>query len=171
MSGTGPMIEIFNDRIEITNPGTPLIPTLRFLDEPPRSRNEIMAALMRRLNICEERGSGIDKVVFHVESFQLPAPDFMVTEESTRSILYAHRLFRNIGKADKIRACYQHACLCWVSNEQMTNTSLRKRFGITDSNYAIASRIISDTLVEELIKPHDVSSTSKKHAKYVPFWA
>lgn len=171
VGGSSPMVEIFQDRIEITNPGTPLIHTLRFLDEPPRSRNEIMAALMRRLNICEERGSGIDKVVFHVEAFQLPAPEFMVTDDNTKATLYAHQAFKNMGKADKIRACYQHACLCWVSKEQMTNTSLRKRFGISDANYAIASRIIADTLAEGLVKPHDASSTSKRQARYDPFWA
>ncbi len=171
ISGSSPMVEIFQDRIEITNPGTPLIHTLRFLDEPPRSRNEILATLMRRLNICEERGSGIDKVVHSVEMFQLPAPEFMVTDDNTKATLYSHKAFKNMGKSDKIRACYQHACLCWVSNEQMTNTSLRKRFGISDANYAIASRIIADTLGEALIKPHDASSTSKKQAKYVPFWA
>lgn len=89
LTGTGPMIEIFSDRIEITNPGVPLIDTLRFIDEPPISRNEILASLMRRLNICEERGSGIDKVIFQVEMFQLPAPDFQVTSNHTKAILYA----------------------------------------------------------------------------------
>jgi predicted HTH transcriptional regulator len=34
LTGTGPMVEIFSDRIEITNPGIPLIDTLRFIDEP-----------------------------------------------------------------------------------------------------------------------------------------
>jgi predicted HTH transcriptional regulator len=95
----------------------------------------------------------------------------MVTDDNTKATLYAHQAFKNMGKADKIRACYQHACLCWVSNEQMTNTSLRKRFGISDANYAIASRIIADTLAEGLVKPHDASSTSKRQAKYDPFWA
>jgi predicted HTH transcriptional regulator len=45
-------------------------------DTPPRSRNESLASLMRRFRICEERGSGIDKVVFLVELYQLPAPLF-----------------------------------------------------------------------------------------------
>ena len=62
VSGTGPMMEIFDDRIEITNPGEPLVDTQRFLDTPPRSRNEALASLMRRARICEERGGGIDKV-------------------------------------------------------------------------------------------------------------
>ena len=73
-TGTSPMVEIFDDRIEITNPGEPLVSVDRFLDTPPRSRNEAVASLMRRFRICEERGSGIDKVVFQTELFQLPAP-------------------------------------------------------------------------------------------------
>src|SRR5262249_30630504 len=42
LTGTGPMIEIFSDRMEISNPGLPLIDPLRFIDEPPRSRNETL---------------------------------------------------------------------------------------------------------------------------------
>jgi ATP-dependent DNA helicase RecG len=70
------MVEIFDDRVEVTNPGEPLVDAQRFVDAPPRSRNEIMASLLRRFRICEERGSGIDKVVSEVELFQLPAPLF-----------------------------------------------------------------------------------------------
>jgi ATP-dependent DNA helicase RecG len=40
LSGTSPMVEIFDDRIEITNPGVPLMDPNRFVDMPPRSRNE-----------------------------------------------------------------------------------------------------------------------------------
>lgn len=169
-TGTGPTIEIFQERIEITNPGTPLIDTLRFIDEPPQSRNESLASLMRRLNICEERGSGIDKVVFNAELFQLPAPDFVVTENHTKSILYSYRKLSEMDKKDRIRACYQHACLCWVSHAQMTNTSLRKRFAIDEKNYAMASRIISDSIKAGLIKSAEPENKSRKHAKYVPFW-
>ncbi len=169
--GAGPMVEIFSDRIEITNPGEPLIDTLRFIDQPPRSRNETLAAFMRRINICEERGSGIDKVVFQVELYQLPAPDFLVVVEHTKAVLYAQKEFAQMTRQDRIRACYQHACLCYVSNAQMNNESLRKRMGIEDRNYPMASRIIKETLEEGLIKIYDPSNKSKRLVKYVPFWA
>ena len=42
--GTGPMVEIFSDRMEVTNPGKPLVKAERFLDSPPRSRNEALAS-------------------------------------------------------------------------------------------------------------------------------
>ncbi len=69
ISGAGPMVEIFENRIEITNPGSPLVSTARFIDTPPRSRNETLASMMRRFGICEERGSGIDKVITQVELY------------------------------------------------------------------------------------------------------
>jgi predicted HTH transcriptional regulator len=170
LTGTGPMVEIFSDRIEITNPGVPLIDTLRFIDEPPRSRNEVLAALMRRMNICEERGSGIDKVVSQAELFQLPAPDFRQTACHTVVVMFGPRTFSEMEREDRIRACYQHACLLYVSGQRMTNSTLRKRLGIKDTNYPIASRIIRDTLDANLIKQHASGSGSKKDASYFPFW-
>lgn len=171
LAGTGPSIEIFSDRMEITNPGIPLIDTLRFIDEPPQSRNEKLASIMRRINICEERGSGIDKVIFNVEVFQLPAPDFRVTSNHTVAVLFGPREFSEMDKADRIRACYQHACLCYVSGKQITNATLRERLNIKSTNYPMASRIIRDTIEAGLIKPHTQVSGSKKDAKYTPFWA
>lgn len=167
ISGTGPMVEIFDDRIEITNPGVPLINTLRFIDEPPQSRNEALASFMRRINICEERGSGIDKVIASIEAFQLPAPDFYITSNHTKAVLFAYRKFADMDKKDRIRACYQHACLCYVSSKYMTNTSLRERFAIEEKNYSMASRIIADTIEASLIRPYDPENKSRK---YVPFW-
>jgi predicted HTH transcriptional regulator len=72
---------------------------------------------------------------------------------------------------ERIRACYQHACLQYVSNDRMTNSSLRKRFAIDERNYSIASRIIADTIKAKMIKLFDPESSSKKHASYVPIWA
>jgi predicted HTH transcriptional regulator len=169
--GAGPMVEIFSDRMEISNPGVPLIDTLRFIDEPPRSRNEILAALMRRMNVCEERGSGIDKVIFHVEVFQLPAPDFRVAGESTVAVLFGPRKFAQMDREERVRACYQHACLQFVSGKRMSNSTLRKRMGIKDSNYPLASRIIRDAIEAKLIRPHGDAEGSKKDSTYVPFWA
>lgn len=171
IKGTSPIVEIFDNRIEITNPGKPLIDPLRFLDHSPESRNELLARFMRRLNICEERGSGIDKVVFECEYFQLPAPSFIVGDNFTRAILYAPLTLRQMDKQDKVRACYLHACLKYVSGELMTNQSLRERFGIAEQNYPMASRIISDTIEAKFIKDYDPESKSKKYAKYLPFWA
>jgi predicted HTH transcriptional regulator len=171
ITGAGPMVEIFSDRIEISNPGSPLIDTLRFIDHLPQSRNEKLAALMRRMNICEERGSGIDKVIYSIEMFQLPAPNFIADENFLKVILHGPMSLRQMDKADKIRACYQHCALKFVAGEYMTNSSLRERFNIEEKNYPTASRIIADTIDEGLIKDYDPGKKSKKYARYIPFWA
>lgn len=168
--GTGPLIEIYSDRLEILNPGIPLVSTLRFIDEF-QSRNEELAFLMRRFGICEERGSGIDKVIRLAELYQLPAPAFVTMEKHTKVILYAYKKFGEMDKEDKIRACYQHCVLKYISNDRMTNRSLRERFKIEPQNAALASRIIGDTLEKGLIRNEDPDSESRKYARYIPSWA
>lgn len=76
-----------------------------------------------------------------------------------------------MSKEEKIRACYQHACLKYVSNEKMTNQTLRDRFGIEEHNSALASRILKDTFDANLIKEEDPDSQSRKYKKYIPYWA
>lgn len=133
ITGAGPMIEIFSDRLEITNPGSPLVDPERFIDSPPRSRNEALAAFMRRAKICEEQGSGIDKVVAAVELYQLPPPDFRKEHDSTRVVLFAPRRFAEMSADERVRACYQHAVLRHVSGKVMDNSSLRERLGIENA--------------------------------------
>lgn len=169
IGGSSPMIEIFSNRMEITNPGKPLIDVFRFIDHTPISRNEKLASLMRRMNICEERGSGIDRALVQCELAQLPAPDFQKEDLFTKVVMFSPMTLRQMDKEDKRRACYQHCCLQYLSGQKMTNESFRGRLNISDENYSMASRIISDTIKAGYIKLDD-ASTSKKYARYVPFW-
>jgi|SRR5450830_1546622 len=154
ITGAGPTVEVFSDRMEITNPGSPLVVVARLLDSPPRSRNEALASFMRRAGICEERGSGVDKVVFETELYQLPAPVWELADDSVRVVLFAHKEFRDMDKGSRVHACYLHACLRHVMRDPMTNTSLRERFGIEAKNSAMASRIIRDAQDANMIKPY-----------------
>lgn len=168
--GTGPMIEVFSNRMEITNPGKPLVNVERFIDTPPKSRNETLASFMRRIGVCEERGSGFDKVVFETEFYQLPAPIVEVTEEHTKVILFSYIPFKKMEKEDKARATYLHACLKYVTREYMTNSSLRYRFGLEDKDISIVSRIIKDSIDMNMIKALD-PNTAPRYLKYIPYWA
>lgn len=171
ISGTGVMIEIFNDRLEITNPGVPLVDVNRFIDTAPKSRNEKLASLMRRLNICEERGSGIDRAIHAIEAFQLPGPKIDKGDDYTRITLYMPRNLSSMSPEDRIRACYQHTCLQYVSNQLANNQSVRQRFNISKNNTSMASKIITETLDSGYIKPSNPENISKKFASYIPFWA
>ena len=65
----------------------------------------------------------------------------------------------------------RNCCLKYVSNDKMTNQSLRERFKIESKNAAIASRIIKEALKGNVIKEDDPESNSRKYKKYIPFWA
>jgi ATP-dependent DNA helicase RecG len=167
--GSGPMVDIYNDRIEITNPGIPLIDPERFLDALPQSRNEGLAALMRRFGMCEERGSGVRKAVSMIELYQLPPPAFSVHGNITRAVLFAPRKFRDMDSSERARACYQHAVLQHLSDQKMTNKSLRKRFGISDKNASQVSGVINLALQEKLIRQSEGWTPRSGH--YLPWWA
>jgi uncharacterized protein HemY len=94
-----------------------------------------------------------------------------VTDQHTVAILYAAMPLARMDKPDRIRACYLHACLRRVSNDTMTNETLRTRLGLEEKDYPNASRIIREAIEVGLVKPHDPENRSRKHAKYLPFWA
>jgi predicted HTH transcriptional regulator len=170
IEGTSVMVEIYDNRVEISNPGEPLVPVERFIDGC-QSRNEHMAMLMRRFGICEEKSSGIDRVVRAAEVLQLPAPDFRTGYQSTVVTIFGPRDFEEMGRDDRTRACYQHCALKYVMSEQMTNQSLRQRFNLPESKSAIVSQIISATIDLGLVKPDEKVGGSRKYARYLPFWA
>lgn len=170
ISGTGPMVEIMDDRMEITNPGNPIIEPLRFIDLPPRSRNESLASMMRRVGVCEERGSGWDKIAFQIEFFQLPAPKVDTPRDSTRAVLYAPEPLTRMDREARVRAVYLHACLNQVLGKMTTNASVRERFGIKDGNSSQASRLINEAIGDGLLAVRDPEAGYRRRS-YEPFWA
>src|SRR5690606_34062642 len=117
----------------------------------------------RRMNIIEERGTGIDKTVTAIELFQLPAPDFLATPSHTKAFLFAPRPLGAMDKQDRVRACYQHACLKWLANDRMSNATLRARLDIPKTNYPLATRIINASIEEGLIRQSDIGSNSLRN--------
>jgi hypothetical protein len=95
---------------------------------------------------------------------------FEVPPEFTRTVLFAHKPVADMAKADRIRACYLHACLRHVTRQPMTNASVRARFGIEARNKAAASRLIREALDAGMIRLVD-SEVGDKLRAYLPFWA
>jgi len=171
--GSGPMIEIFEDRIEISNPGR-LLPTKkidRLIRTTPESRNEVLAAAFRRYNICEERGSGFEKAVRGIEFYGLPPLKFLETENSFKVIMYSPKKFADMSIQERIEACYQHSVIQYFGNDGMTNASLRQRFGMHDKQASQISRLIKEAIDAGRIKAKDPENNSKKFPSYIPYWA
>lgn len=170
IAGAGPVIEIFGNRIEVTNPGTPLVEIMRIIDNPPKSRNEKLAALMRRLRMCEELGRGWDRMVITCELQSLPAPRIQIYQDSTKVSLFSHFDFSNIPMEDKLWSTYLHACIRYVEGEALTNSSLRERFGLKETSSGMISRLIKEAQEQKLIKPID-PKTAPRYMRYIPLWA
>ncbi|WP_043588756.1 ATP-binding protein [Geminisphaera colitermitum] len=169
LSGVSVMIEIYASRVEISNPGEPIVPTERFIDGY-ESRNERLADLMRRLGICEEKSSGIDKVIHAAEIFQLQAPLFRTGLRRTLVVIAGAKKFADMDRDDRIRACYQHCALRYVMRQETSNQSLRARFHLPEGKSVVVSQVLAATVEAGLIKVEDETS-SRKFARYVPFWA
>jgi len=170
IGGASPVVEVFSNRVEISNPGEPIVPVDRFIDGY-LSRNERLADLMRRFGICEEKSSGIDRVVETAELMQLPAPEFLTSHKRTIVVIHGPRSFRDMNGGDRVRACYQHCVLQYVLRKQMTNQSLRERFGLSEGSSNAVSQTITTTIDQGLIKNDPNAPDSRRYARYIPAWA
>jgi predicted HTH transcriptional regulator len=170
--GASPMIEIFDDRIEISNPGR-LLPSKRIdrlIRTTPESRNEILASAFRRYGICEERGSGFEKAVAAIELYGLPPLKFEELENSFRVTMYSPKDFAKLTPTERVEACYQHSIIKYFSSGGMTNASLRERFKMSERQRPQVSLVIKEALAQNKIKPKDPNNASTKYVEYIPFW-
>ncbi|MCX6747718.1 MAG: putative DNA binding domain-containing protein [Candidatus Nomurabacteria bacterium] len=169
--GMRPLIEIYKNHIDISNPGNCLVSTKRILGAVPKARNEIVADVMKRLRICETRGSGILRTVEGVEEWQLPAPTFINQENGFKASLYAYKTFDNLSQKEKLHTCEQHVAFMYIQNSFANNETLRKRFGLSEKKSNTISKLVKLAKDKKLIKDFDPNSNSKKFIKYIPIWA
>ncbi len=173
ITGAGPLIEIYDDRIEVSNPGG-LLPSKRLdrlIGTQPESRNEQLARAFRRYKICEERGSGLLKAGLQIELYGLPPIEFTAGPNHFKVALHSPRTFAKMSADERLEACYQHAVLKYYSDSALTNTSLRERLKMPEKQRSMVSVLIQDAIDKGLIKNADPGNKSRKFAQYVPSWA
>lgn len=168
--GNGPIMEIFDTKVEASNPGSLLVDINRIIDTVPHSRNESIASFLRIVRICEERGSGFDRMEEGMRDLTIPAPKVETGDDFTRTKLYWYSNLNEWKKEDKIRTCYLYTCYCYVNEIEVANAVLRERFGVEEKNKAIVSRIIKDVIDAGLIKLSDENAAPKMR-RYIPYWA
>lgn len=169
VKGSVPTIEIYDNRVVFTNPGSPLNKPERLLDMPPYSRNEELANLFRKMHLVESRGSGIDKIVITLEINNLPAPDISSKENFTVVTLYQRRNIQEMNNKEKVNAIYYHSAILYIEESYMTNRTLRERFGLTPKQSSVASKLISLALDNNKIRIYD-ENAGNKNMQYIPYW-
>ena len=163
-------IEIFENRLTFTNPGASLNDVNRLIDLPPHSRNELLAQMMLELDMCERRGSGIDRATDAIGEMKLPAYKAQSGDDYTRITLYPKKKVSEMTREERIQVCYQHACLLYEDGKSISNQSVRERFSLNTKQSAMASRILADTLESGLIKVENPETESKRYTSYIPFY-
>lgn len=75
------LLEIFSDRVEITNPGG-LVKgiTKKDLGKKSLSRNNLLFGLLQRMGLVEKVGSGIIRMKKAMKDYGLKGPDFDITQ-------------------------------------------------------------------------------------------
>ena len=161
IDGSGVMIECFSNRIEITNPGAPLIDVNKIADSHHLSRNPKLVNLMDKLGFNNDLTAGWDTVIQTCEKYCLPAPGFKIFDEFTQVTVYPPTEFKDISFDEKLWTCFLHALYCLKQNEFMTKSSLKKRFGLkSNQNYSI-SKLIKSAIDKNLLAIVDPTVTSR----------
>ena len=172
-ASSGPLVSVYDNRIEFSNPGASLIPANRVLNAQPKTRNNALVGLLRQMDLCEEGGTGWDRAVEACEDAHLRAPKIESSEElGTKVVLFQGSGFQRMTKRERLDAAYWHACLMYAQGESMNNQSLRERFGLLpeSKNTVAVSRLIRDCCAEGLVKEEDPEAGAK-YRRYIPFWA
>lgn len=163
-------VEFYDDRLEVTNPGEPLLDPRRFAEDT-RPRNLSLALMMRELKMCEARGSGVQRTLEANEETGAADPKFHAGDGVTKAVLIGKHDFMTMSGSERNWAVFMHACRMWAGRRPMTNNSFRDRYGLADGRSSLVSLHIQQAMDEELIVPMDAESSSRRYARYIPFYA
>lgn len=147
-------LQIFSDRIEITNPGGLYGRiTLDQLGQiQPDTRNPVLATALEQLKITENRYSGIPTVRREMQEYGLPMPQFENCRGTFKVTLFGERkgpTKKDVGMPDILSFCAI----------PRTRKEIADFLGIKSQAYAIA------TYVTPLVNANKIKLSNSKHPK------
>ena len=135
-------VAVYDDRIEVTSPG--MLYGGLTLEEAvsgrSKIRNRIIADIFSRMEIIEEWGTGIRRILHRAKEYGLPEPEFMEIGDTFRVNLFKKadkkadkKPIKTDKKADKI-LLRQRLILDYIEeNGFITNKEAREILGLADS--------------------------------------
>ena len=170
-SGSGRrLIEIFKNRVEITNSGKPVLDQLHFLDGAPTIKNKRVFTEMKNLGLVDGQGYGWRKIVKELESRSLPAPEIKIRKNSITVTIWFEKPLKLLSLDQRNWTVYLHTVLRYLLNEPANNASLRQRLNLPESKSSTVSKLFRQAAEGGLVKPFDKHS-SNKTKKYLPAWS
>ena len=132
--GARTMVEVFNDRVVITNPGGLIssIPPEKF-GTMSRTRNPLIFGLFERIRLVEYVGSGVMRMCESMKEENLPAPDFglegMFSITLIRPILAENEMVREF---DELSDNQKFILKIIDRNKSITTYEIGEKLSITD---------------------------------------
>lgn len=164
-------VELFDDRLEVTNTGEPTMDVKQFV-RMSNPRNGDLTARMREMKMCENRGSGIQRLLSENEVHRRSDPEFQVVSNMTKARITGKQDFTSLTLEERIWAVFMHASFRFETGSgYMSNATFRTRYGLNKNKTTLVTNAIGSAIEAEMIKQYDETSQSRRYAKYVPFWA
>ncbi len=147
-------IAIYDDRIEITNPGTlPFGMSVETaLSGVSKLRNRVIGRIFKELNLIEQWGTGITRIIEECKSNQLLAPKF-------EELGSAFRVTLNAGKLEEIKLAKWETDL--IEHLQLKKEILTKEaaklWGVSDrtARTRLLDMMAKDLIIEVRTSPTD----------------
>jgi ATP-dependent DNA helicase RecG len=163
-------VELYENRLEVTNPGRPVMDVKEFV-RMSNPRNVDLSAKMREMNMCENRGSGIQRLLSENEIHRRADPEFQVVSSLTKARITGKQNFTSLTLEERLWAVFMHTSFRYESGGYMTNATFRERYGLGKAKTALVTNAINTAIEAKMIRQYDETSQSRRYAKYVPFWA
>jgi len=108
----------------------------------------------------------VDKIVEISEIEKRFTPQYIIYDGQYTTVkLFKNREFENMSEDEKLNILYYHCCYNYTLEKYMTNSSLRERFMLNNTNADSKkiTRLIKKALETNLIK-------QGANKTYIPFW-
>lgn len=139
-------ISVFDDRVEVLSPGS-LYDNLTHADMLSglsRLRNPLLADIFRRMNIVEQWGTGIQRVLQLCANAGLPTPDFDVTGDAVRVTLYRPSYAAIREKKERRRRPHKRDEALLAYLKEHPHAPLRQAADAFFINVSTVSRFVQD---------------------------
>lgn len=128
--GANVMVEIFDDRVEISNPGSlPHGMSLEDFGRRSMTRNPTIASLLHRIRYIEKMGTGINRMKDACKEAGLPEPEFLITGFFT--VLFRRKASENFGLNFGINETQSKILELVKKNQQITTQKMADFIGIS----------------------------------------
>lgn len=158
-------VAVYDDRVEVTSPGMLYggLTLEEAMSGRSKIRNRAIAEVFSRMEIIEEWGTGIRRIIKRAQEYGLPKPEFLEIGDTFRVNLYRKADKKPI-KADKkpIKAERENKIMGYVAEKgSITNKEARELLGLAEST---VKRILKDMSREGLLTEDGVKK-SKRYMK------